>query len=65
MSAGRSCPGCEQSVDAACCGLRPDRLCGLCELLPAERLLAYAERWKIRQTVPLVERVAMAKRRTG
>jgi hypothetical protein len=60
---GRSCPGCEQSVEDACCGLRPDRLCGLCELLPADRLLAYAERWKIRDTVPLVVRIA--KRRQG
>jgi hypothetical protein len=60
---GRSCPGCEQSVEDACCGLRPEKLCGLCELLPADLLRDYAERWRLRDTVPLVARIA--KRRTG
>jgi hypothetical protein len=61
--AGRSCAGCEQSVEDACCGLRPERLCGLCELLPADRLRDYAEQWRLRDTVPLVARIAMTKRR--
>lgn len=61
--AGRSCAGCEQSVADACCGLRPERLCGLCQLLPGDRLQAYADRWKVRDTVPLVEQVVVAKRR--
>lgn len=30
----------------ACCGDHVP-LCGLCELLPPERILAYSERWKI------------------
>jgi hypothetical protein len=59
----RSCPGCEQSLEQACCGITPQRLCGLCQLLPAETLQAYADRWKVRDTVPLVEQVVMAKRR--
>jgi hypothetical protein len=63
--AGRSCPGCEQRVQDACCGIAPEKLCGLCELLPPERLKAYAEQWRLRDTVPLVARVAMTKRRTG
>jgi hypothetical protein len=52
-------PGCEHAD--ACCGVEPEHLCGLCQLLPAERL--YAERWK--DTVPLVARVVMAKRRSA
>lgn len=63
MMEGRSCAGCEQSLEQACCGLEPERLCGLCQLLPNETLQAYAERWKVRQTVPLVEQVVVAKRR--
>lgn len=63
MMAERSCPGCEQSVEQACCGLEPEHLCGLCQLLPGESLEAYARRWKVRQTVPLVERIVVAKRR--
>lgn len=41
-----SCPGCERSITEACCGA-PIKLCGLCELLPAHKVLAYAERWKL------------------
>lgn len=63
--AGRSCAGCEQSLEQACCGIEPERLCGLCKLLPADRLRDYAERWKVRDTVPLVARVVMAKRRSA
>lgn len=66
MMAGRSCAGCERSVEDACCGVEPERLCGLCKLLPAERLRDYTERWKVRDTVPLVARIAaMAKRRSA
>lgn len=60
---GRSCAGCEQTLEQACCGLEPERLCGLCQLLPGESLEAYARRWKVRDTVPLVEQVVVAKRR--
>lgn len=60
---GRSCAGCEQTLEQACCGIEPERLCGLCQLLPGETLQAYAERWKVRDTVPLVEQVVVAKRR--
>jgi hypothetical protein len=61
--AGRTCAGCEQTLEQACCGITPERLCGLCELLPGETLEAYAERWRLRDTVPLVEQVVVAKRR--
>jgi hypothetical protein len=62
---GRSCAGCEQSLSQACCGIEPEHLCGLCQLLPGETLQAYAERWRLRDTVPLVEQVVVAKRRQG
>lgn len=60
--AERSCAGCEQSLERACCGVEPEHLCGLCKLLPAERLRDYAERWRLRQTVPLVEHIAKRRR---
>lgn len=41
-----SCPGCSRSLTDACCGDHVP-LCGICELLPPERILAYSERWKV------------------
>lgn len=46
MSRHWSCPGCSRSLMDACCGM-PVPLCGLCELLPPEKILAYSERWKV------------------
>lgn len=41
-----TCAGCVLTLAEACAGRNAPRLCGLCELLPADALRRYAERWR-------------------
>lgn len=41
-----TCSGCRLSVAEACAAAVVPALCGLCELVPADALRRYAERWR-------------------
>ena len=46
MTARRDCEGCRLTLAEACAAAVAPALCGLCEMLPADALRRYAERWR-------------------
>lgn len=47
-----TCAGCVLTLAEACAGVTVPTLCGLCELLPADALRRYAERWRPAEAMP-------------